>query len=160
MIEKLIAVLLTLSANPDRAPTIATAIHQASGGNPRLAALIVTTGHFESRFQDRIQAGECKRWECDSYVTRSGEVRFRARSFFQLQRPAAASWDEWASTTGLEPENVTLAAAVAGRLLSRGLRGCGTLDGAFGVYAGVGCRWVGAPRRVAMARRIESRLSG
>ena len=163
MIEALIAALLALpntdlAATPERAPMVAQAIADASGGDARLGALLVSVGFHESRFVDRIQAGQCRRYECDSFVLPSGEVRFRARSFFQLHRHAAASGDEWRRTTGLATENVSTAAAVAARVLSKGLRACGSSPGAVAYYATGRCRWSGARSRVALAQRVERRL--
>lgn len=169
MIEALIVALLALpntdlAATPERAPMVAKAIADASGGDARLGALLVSVGFHESRFVDRIQAGRCRPpsrgnpGECDAFVTRSGEVRFRARSWWQLHRLAAASGDEWRRTTGLASENVSTAAAVAARVLSKGLRACGSAAGAVAYYATGRCRWSGAARRVALAERVERRL--
>lgn len=149
---------------PERAPMVAQAIGRACAGDARLCALMVSVGFHESRFLDRIQAGQCRpprrgyAGECDAFVTRGGEVRYRSRSYWQLQRGATASFDEWVSTTGLEPQNVSAAADIAGRRIRRGLRACGTLDGAVAYYAFGGCRWIGSARRVALARKIESQL--
>lgn len=144
---------------PERAPVVAQAIGQSCAGDLRLCSLLVSVGFHESRFLDRIQAGACLRHECDSFVLPSGEVRFRARSFWQLHRHAAASGAEWRATTGLAPENVSTGAAVAARRLRRGLAACRSYDGAVSYYAYGSCRpWPGAAKRVALARRIESRL--
>lgn len=149
-----------LRATPERGPMVAGAIARACDGEPRLCALLVSVGFHESRFLDRIQAGQCRRYECDAFVTRSGEVRYRARSWWQLHRHAAASAEEWRATTGLAPENVSTAALVAANVIRRGLRACGSNAGAVAYYALGRCRWSGAESRVAMALRIQRRLAG
>lgn len=157
MIDRIIAILISLQA--PNADVIGDAIHAASRGDSRIASLLIMTGYRESRFLDRIQAGECKRYECDSFIAPDGTLRFRSRSYWQLQRTASISLEEWQSTTGLNSENISTAAMVSARLFSRGLKACGTLEGAIAVYArGAGCQWVGAKRRADMARRIQVKL--
>lgn len=169
----ILAALLDLpGVDGPTAELVAPAIAKASGGNRTVSALLIVQGYQESKFLPRIMAGQCRgpfrdrlgRFqpaECDGFLDRSGRLRFRSRSAWQLQAGAAASLEEWRATTGTAPENVTTAATVAARVLRRGLARCHTVEGAIALYAtGSSCRWSGAGRRAALARRIEVRISG
>jgi hypothetical protein len=53
------------------------------------AAYLVAIGEHESKFDERIQRGECKPWECGGMVWVRGVRVHRAQSFWQLEIPGA-----------------------------------------------------------------------
>lgn len=154
-----------LEESPAYATALAGAIVDASNGNPTKAAVLVAVGQSESRFLERIQAGDCRpptrsrMGECDAYRLPDGRIEFRARGVWQTHRHAAVSAAEWDAVNGTDPHNVQTAARVAARALMRGWRLCRSVEGAIANYAvGTGCRWHRADERAASARNIEARL--
>lgn len=111
----------------------------------RKAALVMTVGCFESRWLERIQAGQCHKDECD---------RGRARSFFQLQHTWATR-DNWSDLLGLEHANIYSATDSAIRVLRSGLSTCHSVRGALSYYAVGRCAWGGVNSRVSFERRLE-----
>lgn len=160
MLEAAISSLLLSLPNVDLAEPEKLAVPMAElyRENPRATVLLIAIGYYESRYLDRIQAGQCRRWECDAFVWR-GEVRFRSLSYFQLQRSACASREEWLSAKGLSGEAVGAAVGIAGRRVASGLRACGTFEGAASWYAYGSCRgWAGAKKRARLADWVEVKL--
>jgi hypothetical protein len=119
--------------------------------HPDIAPELVAIIWFETKFLKRIQAGQCKAWECD---------RGRARGYPQLQKTAAAHVPEvWDSIVGTDPENVQTAIDAAAPIVRRGKKVCGTAAGAASYYARGACRgWDGAAARGALADRLRASL--
>lgn len=157
--EAFAAILVSLpGVSTDHSLVIGESVDRWCNGKPRCAATVMTIGFFESRFQDRIQAGQCKRYECDAVRMRGGGIWFRSMSYYQLMRHTTSSNDEWAAVVGLEPVNIDTATGVAVRWIQRGWRACGSHAGAISYYAVGHCRWSGAKKRGAFAERVEARF--
>lgn len=79
---------------------------------------------------------------------------------------ARGAWQvhSWCRALWAGPENAPgrhlAGARCAIGLLRAGRQQCGDLAGAFGVYAGAGCKWRGGPGRVKTTNLMESRLRG
>lgn len=149
------AILTVLTSLPNRAsdfdehaPTIAAAIAQVSSSS-REAAGLVTLGELESRFAPRIQAGECRKLECD---------RGLAHGFFQLHADKVGT-TVWNELVGLEKTTIDLNVRIAARILGRGRRVCRSEAGAFSYFALGHCGFAGGPRRATIAARFATRLS-
>jgi hypothetical protein len=134
-------------ADSAHVPTIADAIATVAP-TPERAALLVAIGYRESGFMPRIQAGDCRKFECD---------RGLSRSFWQIHKFSRAP--EWHDLLGLEPPTIKLAARVADRKLRSGLQVCKTTAGAASYFARGDCRWPGGVRRGALADSLRPRLS-
>lgn len=145
-LEALVLAMLAAlpGATPAHAEEISDAIAEASDGDRLLAAELVTIGFFESGFLDRIQAGKCKRNECD---------HGRARTYFQFQR-TSYSRDAWNTSVGLEPEAILEASKVAARVLTAGRAACHSVEGTLSFYATGRCSWSGARHRSKMVHRL------
>lgn len=165
---------------PPRATTIAQAVSEAAEegtctgqwaefdwctptwtGRPvELVVAEVAVGHFESGFQERIQAGKCFQWECDAKFAVGGKFLYhRARSYWQLQRTSfsAPSWEEM---TGVELIPTYEAARAATRVLGAGFKKCRSIGGAVSWYATKDCS--AADKRAAyvesLLRQVERGL--
>lgn len=124
-----------------------------------LAALLITTGYWESKFLARIGAGRCEKWECDPSKDRSGRLYHRARGFYQVQASTAVTADEWRHMYGLGEYRVFVASSVAARLLGRHHASCKTIQGAISGYATGGrCGWRKAGARMTTYQRTLERL--
>lgn len=125
-----------------------------------LAALLITTGYWESKFLARIGAGRCEKWECDPAKDRAGRIYHRARGFYQIQASPAVTVYEWRHMRGLGEYRVFVASAVAARLLSRHYANCKTIQGAISGYATGGrCSWSRAGARMTTFQRTLERLT-
>lgn len=126
----------------------------------RLVVTLIGVGHFESGFLPRIQAGQCRKWECDAAYDLLGKfLYFKARSYWQLQKTsfARAGWEQM---IGVELFPTFEAARAASRVLGAGVRACGSVEGAISWYGAQHCQWRPASRRYALVRRLEQSLSG
>lgn len=161
--SEILAVLLTLPqyrgdahADPtveDRARLlrpVAVAIADVSR-NATEAAALVALGYHETAYARFVLDGVCYQGpvgaRCDGG---------KARGAWQV-------WN-WCRPLWAAPENAPgrhlAGARCAISLLRRGRQQCGTLAGAFGVYAGKGCEWKGGPGRVRTTNLMEGRLRG
>lgn len=100
-------------------------------------ASLVVLGNAESNFMGRVQAGQCKKYECDP--NKFGAVR--AASYWQIHKAPNQTEEEWKKYIGLHLTNVTAAAWRACTLLGGYLHSCGSLSGAFGKYASGSSCW-------------------
>ena len=127
------------------------------GSAEELAAVLVTTGYWESRFSVAVQAGRCLESGCGP--------RWRlAHSDWQIEQSAAVSPALWRSLRGLGEVPISDAAWTSARLLALSRGHCAahardwvepTLSG----YAiGSACSWSGAARRVPMVWSVLYRL--
>lgn len=140
-----LAMLVALpGATPTHSEDIANAIAEASNGDKLLAAELATIGFFESGYLPRIQAGECRKGECD---------QGRARTYWQLQR-TSFSRDSWETMVGPEYEAIVIAAQTAGRVLLAGRKACRTVEGTLSWYACGRCSWSGARYRAKIVNRL------
>jgi hypothetical protein len=151
-----LAIASVLSALPGTEPAFANHVPALAqsiasvASSPERAAVYVTIGRFESNFLERVQAGNCKPWECD---------RGRARSWFQLHAQRMVPRAEWLTLTGLEPEAIARATNAAARIVDRGFRACGTMGGVLSYYARGACRgWTGVEGRRMFSERIRPKL--
>jgi hypothetical protein len=111
-----------------------------------LAAIAVSVAWHETKFLARIQAGDCKKFECD---------RGRARGYFQPHEDASLlARERWDDLVGLGDHNVDAQAEVALQLLRRGRKVCRTLEGAASYYAVGHCRFPGAKKRARTAELL------
>ena len=182
-IEKALVALnrAALAGDQPRARTIAAAIDSASleavcappwadsdfcqvvwpGTRTELAAALIVQGTLESGFAERIGAGRCRAFECDSIRLPGGRVVHLARSYWQLHAsPTLLPLLEWASLRGVEFAPTADAAYAAARILGAGYQRCRSLEGGIAVYAtgGPSCRWRGARSRAERIRLVEARL--
>lgn len=155
-----------------RLAVIASAIAQAAeleewpGTRAELAAALVTTGWWETRFARRIHAGRCGRLECDAvHDIRGRVVAHRARSPWQVQSSAVVPYGLWRRARGLTPEATLAGAQAAALALAHARRRC-VAPGqpwearTFSMYGtGKRCVWRGAARRVPTARAVLAQLS-
>lgn len=162
---------------PSRATEIATAVSEAaeegtcSGGwsefdfcrrtwagpAEELVVAEVAVGHFESGFQERIQAGRCRRYECDAKFGPGGVFLYhRSRSYWQLQQTSFAA-PFWEDMVGAEFIPTYEAARAASRVLGVGFKKCRTLGGAVSWYATKDCS--AADRRASFAESLFRRTT-
>lgn len=128
------------------------------GTRVELAAVLIVQGTRESAFAENVHAGMCGPRQCDS-VRIGGQLVFLAVSPWQLHRSRLVPERVWSALAGTELVPTQNAAYATARVLGAGYRACGDLSGGFAMAArGSGCRWVGAARRVAAVRRVESQL--
>lgn len=79
---------------------------------------------------------------------------------------ARGAWQvhSWCKPLWAGPENAPgrhlAGARCAVSLLRKGRAQCGSLAGAFGVYAGAGCKWRGGPGRARTVAVMEAKLRG
>lgn len=107
--------------------SIASAAEHAADGNRRMLALLLSTGFVETKYSLRIHDGHCATWECD---------HGRARGPWQTWRNGMTR-KEWTLMRGLgHTEEQALAAR---NVLARGLKMCGTVQGAIARYVGLPC---------------------
>jgi hypothetical protein len=136
----------------EMAEAIRVGIEQSSwiGSESMLAGVLIAMGQGESDFSPRIQACQCKRYECDPKRTRAGIV-FLARGTWQahnhwLARPV---WDEICGSASIQ-------ASVAAEMLSRWIRHCGSIEAGIGAYStGRGC---GYGEEIGLVRGKVARL--
>lgn len=119
----------------------------------RLAWIIYTKGRFESGYLERIHASNCYTGECDPiFKIVNGEkqfVRHRARTAWQFHKTSFVTNEEWDGVVGTDLAATTLAATVAGRVITYFKNRCRTEIGAISMYAtGKRCQWSGAQRRL------------
>lgn len=129
-------------------------------GRPEeLAALLVTTGYWESKFLARIGQGRCEKWECDAHKDAKGKVYHRARGYFQIQASTAITMFEWRHMVGRGEYRAFVASATSARLLSRHYAGCKNIQGAISGYATGGrCDWSKAGRRMTTYKAVLTKL--
>lgn len=117
-------------------------------GKPeRLAVLMLSQAYLESGLARHVHEGRCrvKIGECD---------HGRARSPWQLQYTELVGEDWW-QMRGSDQRATSIAAIGAATVLSVGLNGCRTLEGAISMYAtGKSCRWAGAEPRVRFHEKL------
>lgn len=165
--EAILAVLLRLPAwhedqaelaRVERMTTIAIAITAASGGDLKLAALVIMEGEWETRYNRRVHAGECERWECDP-VSHRDTVRHTSITPWQLKQNSM-SRDAWLAMVGTGVEPTTLAARESARRLTLGLKRCRSIKGAITLYAvgSCGAKYHQADMRAASYRKILAGL--
>jgi hypothetical protein len=125
----------------------------------QLAAILIVQGYFESRFAAHVQAGLCRRNECDAVSLPGGRVFHRARSYWQLHASPLVPWPEWRTLAGVELIPTTDAAYAAARVVGYGYSRCDSVDGAIAIFAtGRSCRWSRVSRRAWMIRSITLEL--
>jgi hypothetical protein len=128
------------------------------GSKKDLALLLITKAHFESAFARNVQFNECKKHECDAYRDAAGNLVFRSRSLWQIQRADFIDDSTWSRMGSGDQEGVETAALVATRLLAGGFATCKTVEGAFAAYAGRSdCRWKDAATRADFYDRLKCR---
>jgi len=123
-----------------------------SGPPEKLVVAEVAVGWFESGFQERIQAGRCRKYECDAKYGPGGVfLGHRARSYWQLQKTSfvAPFWDDM---VGSDPMPTFEAARGAARVLGAGYKRCHSLGGAVSWYATHDCS--AADKRAAYAELL------
>lgn len=117
----------------------------------------VAVGHFESGFQERIQAGKCRRYECDAKYGPGGEfLGHRSKSYWQLQRTSFSA-PFWEDMTGSEIMPTFEAARAAARVLGAGRKKCHSVGGAVSWYATHDCS--AADRRAAFAEDLLRKVN-
>jgi hypothetical protein len=145
----------TVSERSVRLAWLATAISQEARTTAEAEAL-VTLDYLESNVAGYVQNGHCMDppWNALQYNCDQG----RARSGYQLHRCTCG--DLWALDEGTYPALVA-ATRCALRLWRAGVHQCGSVAGAFGIYAGAktGCDWSGGSDREKVYRRIQGRFS-
>jgi hypothetical protein len=112
----------------------------------------------ESGLSREVQAGQCRKDECDPITTKFGEVIHQARTGWQIHKNKRITDEEWALMPGLEQWNMDAAAWVATRIWVSMYWTCGgKLEGGIAAYAGNAstCQWEGAARRVRFYRMIR-----
>lgn len=125
----------------------------------QLMAILIAQGYFESRFAAHVQAGRCRRNECDAVSLPGGRIFHRARSYWQLHASPLVPWPEWRTLTGLEFVPTADAAYAAARVVGYGYSRCDSVDGAIAIFAtGRSCRWSRVSRRAWMIRNIAHEL--
>lgn len=140
----------------DRLSMIADAIAHAADNDREIAAALITTGWWESRYSRRIHAGRCGRMECDAvHDIRGRVVAHRARSPWQVQASAVVPYGLWRRARGLTPEATQAGADAAATALRWARARCKTRLGMLALYAtGKRCRWAPAHDRARMVDRI------
>jgi hypothetical protein len=129
------------------------------GERATLAAILIVQGYFESRFAAHVQAGRCRRDECDAITLPGGRVFHRARSYWQLHASSLLPWPEWYALAGVEFVPTADAAYAAARVVGLGRTRCETLEGTIAMFAtGRSCHWAGAAQRARMVQNIERGL--
>lgn len=127
-----------------------------SGPPEQLVVAEIAVGWFESGFQERIQAGKCRRYECDAKYGPGGVfLGHRSRSYWQLQR-TSFSRDYWDDMVGAEQIPTFEAARGAARVLGAGYKKCHSLGGAVSWYATHDCS--AADRRAAFAESLFKKI--
>jgi hypothetical protein len=123
-----------------------------------LGVLLVTQAYEESRLAKNVHEGRCRPFECDPVRNAyTGEVKHRARSLWQIHRIGPVE-QEWHQMEGVEYDSTRAAAWAAAKILTRGYRACGTIEGAISQYAGVGrCRWQRATSRSQLFLQLRAR---
>lgn len=130
------------------------------GSRDELVLALVTVGYHESRFLGRIQAGKCRKDECDAYKDALGRVRHRSRTYYQIQDTGAVTSDEWREMVGTEVWPTFVASSVAARVLSTSRAACAR-HGAwpaptFSRYGtGGSCAWGRVGSRVSTYKKAE-----
>lgn len=162
-VADVLAVLLTLPqyrADIHADPTIedrtrllrpvAVAIAEVARNRTEAAALIALAKH-ETNLARYVLDGFCYQGPAGARCDGG-----RARGAWQVH--------SWCKPLWVGPENDPsrhrAGARCAISLLRKGRAQCGTLAGAFGVYAGAGCKWRGGKQRAQTVGVIESRLKG
>jgi hypothetical protein len=129
------------------------------GDRATLAAILIVQGYYESRFAERVQAGRCRRDECDAIRLPGGRVFHRARSYWQLHASKLLPWREWHAIAGVEFVPTADAAYAAARVLGLGRARCETVEGTLAMFAtGRSCRWRRAAERARMIQSVERTL--
>jgi hypothetical protein len=123
-----------------------------------LGVLLVTQAYEETKLAKNVHEGQCRAYECDpTRVGRTGKVRHRARSLWQLHHVGPIE-EEWEHMVGTDFESTRAAAWAATKLLARGYRVCGSFSGAISRYAGVGtCNWSKAKRRGELVLQLRAK---
>lgn len=123
-----------------------------------LGVLLVTQAYEESRLAKNVHEGRCRPFECDPVRNAyTGEVKHRARSLWQIHRIGPVE-QEWHQMEGAEYASTRASAWAASKILARGYRACGTIEGAISKYAGVGrCRWQRAATRAKLFLQLKAR---
>lgn len=130
------------------------------GSRDELVLALVTVGFHESRFLGRIQAGKCRKDECDAYKDALGRVQHRSRTYYQIQQTGAVTSDEWREMVGTEVWPTFVATSVAARVLSTARTACAR-HGAwpaptFSRYGtGASCAWGRVGSRVSTYKKAE-----
>lgn len=117
----------------ERLTTLAIAITDASQQDPKMAALVTMAGFWESRWNLRVHAGQCRRWECDP-ISHRRIIRHTSITPWQLKQWDMPS-DRWLAMVGTELVPTTLAARESARRLTLGIKRCRSIPGAINMYA-------------------------
>lgn len=128
------------------------------GSREDLALQLAMLSFQESRNSREVQAGECRKNECDPQ-TKNGEVTHLARTGWQLHKQARIT-EEWDLMVGTSQENLDAAAWAAAKVWVSSYWTCGgTVAGGTAAYAGQGktCQWEGSARRVNFYKMIRPR---
>lgn len=134
----------TVEQTAARLLPVARGIDEATDDIPERAALIAL-GRHESHFAGYVLDGRCSdgprgKHECD-------------------EGRAVGPWQIWRLPQREVPQDATGQARMALGLLRGFRRSCGSLEGAFSMYARGGlCTWAGASARVQTARTVEAML--
>lgn len=127
---------------------VALAISAVAKNRTEAAALVALAQH-ETHLARYVLDGYCEQGpvgaRCDGG---------RARGAWQVHSWCRPLWD----VSATDPGRHLAGARCAIGLLRRGRAKCGSLAGAFGAYAGVGCRWRGGPARARTTAHLEARL--
>lgn len=113
-----------------RIKVIAESIEIAADGDQEVAAFLLMTGLFETRFARHVHEGRCKPEECDGG---------KARTVWQVWRLKSMSAEQWHGMLGSDLESTTNAAKYAARLFIMKRNYCRSTIGAINAYASGKC---------------------
>ena len=139
-------------------------------GSPEDLGLgLITLNWWESKFSERIQAGNCYRGECDYFAIRNSagiimKEFFRARSGWQIQfNPVLMTRQEWIGIVGTNFEGIANAAWVATKVISASAEHCHSIvfnQCVISNYAGVRGIYAGAQNRFATFEKLKKISDG
>ena len=123
------------------------------------AALLIQTAKKETNFARNVHEGVCGKFECDSVITKDGEIFHKARTLWQMHKSDLIK-DEWDIMVGTSQEATNAAAYAAIKILNSGYYSCGkTVQGMYSAYAGVkDCSWKYAKNREKSLNGIKNTI--
>lgn len=134
----------------------AGAIVAASDGDVVRVGRLIALGRVESGFARYVGEGRCEDGPKDARCDPDQSGRPTSRTYWQQKERTCP--ETWSHPEGSVDE-IYAAARCADEKLRGGLNGCGTLAGAFGVYAGAGCNWLGGRPRARLSRLFASHVA-
>jgi hypothetical protein len=130
------------------------------GDRADLALQLTMLNYQESGLSREVQAGQCKKHECDPQTNKDGKLVHLARTGWQLHYNGRLIAGEWDQMVGLSQEAMDHAAWAAAKIWVSSYWTCGgKVPGGIAAYAGQGttCVWSGVDRRVRFYRMIKSK---